>query len=208
MKHLVVVFSLCALISCEDKPVRTSKSSQQAIIKDSNIIKKEAANPYSPVDTSPMDMVYFPSDFPVKKMNGEAKSLPVARVIYSRPHRGGRKLFGGLVKWGQPWRLGANEATEIEFFQPVTIQNKRVEKGQYIMYAIPYEDRWIIVLNRNLHTWGLKFDPADDVHRFDVSTLPQPRLIEHFTMSFEPTYNGAHLIMAWENTEARLPFQF
>ena len=207
MKYLVVVFSLCALISCEDKPVQTTKSSQ-VIINDSNIIKKEATNPYSPVDVSPMDMVYFPVDFSVKKMSGEAKEAPVMRVIYSRPHRGGRKLFGGLVKWGQPWRLGANESTEIELFQTVTIQNRKVEPGRYIMYAIPYEDRWTIVLNSNLYTWGLKFDPADDVHKFDVSTAPQPRLVEHFTISFEPTYNGAHLIMAWENTEARLPFQF
>lgn len=208
MKYLSVVFSLCALLSCGDKPVPASAPSKQAVIKDSNIIKKEAANPYAPVDVSPMDMAYFPTDFPVKKMNGQAKGLPVARVIYSRPHRGGRKLFGDLVKWGQPWRLGANEATEIEFFQPVTIQNKRVNKGQYIMYAIPYEDRWTIIFNRHLYSWGLKPDPADDVYKFDVSTIPKPQLIEHFTVSFEQTYNGALLIMAWENTEIRLPFQF
>ena len=207
MKYLVAVFLLCALISCEDKPVETNKSSE-GIIKDSNIIKREPANPYTPVDVSPMDMVYFPNDFAVKKMNSGTKEAPVMRVIYSRPHRGGRKLFGGLVKWGEPWRLGANEATEIEFFQAVTIQNKKIPAGQYIMYAIPYEDRWTIVLNNNLYTWGLKFNPANDVYSFDVSTAPQPRLVEHFTMSFEPTYNGAHLIMAWENTEARLPFQF
>lgn len=207
MKYLLVVFLVCALVSCEDNPAQKTKSSQ-TVINDSNIIKKEAANPYSQVDVSTMDMVYFPADFPLKKMNGEAKGQPVMRVIYSRPHRGGRKLFGGLVKWGQPWRLGANEATEIEFFQPVTIQNKTVPVGKYIMYAIPYEDHWTIVLNSNLYTWGLKFNPEDDVLKFDVATAPQPRLVEHFTISFEPTYNGAHLIMAWENTEARMPFQF
>jgi hypothetical protein len=208
MKYLLVVFLLCALLSCEEKPVPSTNSAQQTIIKDSNIIKKESANPYVQVDVSPMDMAYFPTDFPVKKMNGQVKGPPVMRVIYSRPHRGGRKLFGELVKWGQPWRLGANEATEIELFQPVTIQNKTIDKGQYILYAIPYEDRWTIIFNRNLYSWGLKPDPADDVYKFDVPTIPRPQLIEHFTVSFEQTYNGAHLIMAWENTEARLPFQF
>jgi hypothetical protein len=208
MKHLLVFFLLFVLVSCEDAPEQTAKPSAQAIIKDSNIIKKEAANPYASVDVSPMDMIYFPTDFPIKKMNGEAAQLPVVRVIYSRPHRGGRELFGELVKWGQPWRLGANEATEIQFFKPVTIQNQQVEKGQYIVYAIPFEDHWTIILNKNLYSWGLNFNPADDVYKFDVSTVAQPRLVEQFTISFEPVFNGAHLIMAWENTEVRLPLQF
>src|SRR5687768_4091174 len=130
MKYLPVVFFLTLLISCNETPKPGSGAAQQSVLKDSNILKKEAANPYVQVDVSPMDMAYFPIDYPIKKMNGQATGSPVVRVIYSRPHRGGRKLFGELVKWGQPWRLGANEATEIEFFQPVTIQNKRVEKGQ------------------------------------------------------------------------------
>ncbi|RYZ25379.1 MAG: DUF2911 domain-containing protein, partial [Chitinophagaceae bacterium] len=119
MKYLLLVFSLSFFISCDDAPKQVSNPSQQTVIKDSNLIKKETANPYVQVDISPMDMLYFPTDFPIKQMDGQENGLPQARVIYSRPHRGGRKLFGELVKWGQPWRLGANEATEIEFFVPV-----------------------------------------------------------------------------------------
>lgn len=155
-----------------------------------------------------MDMVYFPTDYPVKKMNGQAAGTPLARVIYSRPHRGGRKLFGGLVEWGKIWRLGANEATEIQFFQPVTILNKQLDKGQYIMYAIPYEDRWTIGFNRNLYSWGLTFDPSQDALQVEVSAITKPRVVEDFTMIFEKTTDGADLIMAWENMEVRLPIQF
>jgi hypothetical protein len=207
MKYLLVVFCLFVLISCDDAPKPVANPSQPTVIKDSNIIKREAANPYVQVDVSPMDMAYFPTDYPIKKMNGQTTGAPVARVIYSRPHRGGRKLFGELVKWGQPWRLGANEATEIQLFQPVTIQNKRLEKGQYVLYAIPYEDRWTIVFNRNLYSWGLKFNPADDVLKIDVPAVTKEQMVEHFTMSFEAVNNGAQLIMAWENKEARLPIQ-
>ncbi|HEY0040488.1 MAG TPA: DUF2911 domain-containing protein [Flavisolibacter sp.] len=208
MKYLVIIFCLSMLLSCDQSPKPTATAAQTTIIKDSNIIKKETANPYVQVDISPMDMAYFPADYPIKKMNSEVSGSPMARVIYSRPHRGGRKLFGELVKWGQPWRLGANEATEIEFFQSATIQNKRIGKGQYILYAIPYEDRWTIVFNRNLYSWGLKFNPSDDVMKVDVPVSSKDQLVEHFTMSFEPVANGAQLIMAWENKEARLPIQF
>ena len=208
MKYLFVVVCLSLFISCDDAPKHTPDSSQKTVIKDSNIIKKEAVNPYVQVDVSPMDMAYFPADFPIKKMNGQAAGLPLARVIYSRPHRGGRQLFGELVKWGQPWRLGANEATEIQFFGPVSIQSQKVEKGQYIIYAIPYEDHWTIVLNRNLYSWGLKFSQADDVLKVDIPATTKAQMVEHFTMSFEPIINGAELIMAWEDREARLPIQF
>jgi hypothetical protein len=204
MKHVFVLCCLFAVVSCNDAP----SAGQPAIRKDSTIIKKEAANPYVQVDVSPMDMAYFPADYPIQKMNEGTTKPPVMRVIYSRPHRGGRKLFGELVKWGQPWRLGANEATEIQFLQPVIIQNKKVEKGQYLLYAIPYQDKWTIVLNSNLYSWGLKFNPSKDVITFDVPSVNKPQLIEYFTMIFDKTATGADLLMAWENTEVRLPIQF
>jgi hypothetical protein len=205
MKYLLVI---CLFISsCGSEPVQPPPSGP-VIIKDSNIIKREAANPYVQTDISPMDMVYYPTDYPVKKMNGQASEMPLVRVIYSRPHRGGRKLFGSLVKWGQPWRLGANEATEIQFFQPVTILNKKLDKGQYVMYAIPYEDKWIIAFNRNLYSWGLKFDPSNDVLRVEVSAITKAQTVEDFTMTFEKTSEATDLIMAWESMEVRLPIQF
>ncbi len=75
------------------------------------------------------------------------------------------------------------------------------------MYAIPYEDRWIIVLNSNLYSWGLKFNPRDDVARFEVSSITKPYVTEHFTVMFEKNITGADLIMAWESMEVRLPVQ-
>lgn len=206
MKHPLLILCLLALFSCQQKQGPTPV--QQPVFHDSALLKKEVANPYVPVDVSPMDMAYFPADYPIQKMNGKAAGLPLARAIYSRPHRGGRHLFGGLVQWGQPWRLGANEATEITFFQPAIVQKKRIERGTYIVYAIPYQDHWTVVLNRNLYSWGLKFDPSADVARFDVPVASPPQPLEHFTMMFEKTATGANLIMAWENTEVRLPIQF
>ena len=83
------------------------------------------------MDKSPMDMAYYPTDYPVLKIQDKASGPLIARVIYSRPQKNGRKLFGELVEYGKVWRLGANEATEIEFFQDVKIDNKKVKKGRY-----------------------------------------------------------------------------
>ncbi|RYD73615.1 MAG: DUF2911 domain-containing protein, partial [Sphingobacteriales bacterium] len=118
------------------------------------------------LDKSPMDMSYFPVDFTKQKMIKAVEDPLIARVIYSRPKKDNRLIFGDVVKYGSPWRLGANEATEIEFFTDVRINNELVKQGRYILYSIPYQDKWRIVLNHDLYTWGLKFDSTKDVHRF------------------------------------------
>ena len=78
-----------------------------------------------PLDKSPMDMSYYPVNYPVLRIQPNKVTEPlVARVIYSRPSKSGRKVFGELVEDGKIWRLGANEATEIEFFRDVKVAGK------------------------------------------------------------------------------------
>ena len=205
MKFSVILCLSFLLFSCSEnngKPSTTSKPQRN----DTNIIHPAAINPHSPVDLSPMDIAYFPVDFPVLKMRNGSLKEPIARVIYSRPHRQGRKIFGGLLKYGQPWRLGANEATEIEIFQPLRIQGKTVAKGRYIMYCIPTETQWTIVFNNNTYTWGLQQDPKKDVYRFDIPVQKTTVNIENFTMAFKGEAPKANLIIAWEEVEAYLPF--
>ena len=200
---LSLLFLLTACNEEEQQPAATNPP----VRKDSNLIRKAPANPYIDRDISPMDISYFPADYPVLKMTRGISNPPVARVIYSRPHRQGRKIFGGLLKYGEPWRLGANEATEIEFFRPVTIQGKRVAPGRYSMYAVPQEKEWTIVLNSNAFTWGLKQDSTKDVQRFRIPVQPAEQNIEDFTMVFQRTSTGADLIIAWDDVMARLPIK-
>src|SRR5215203_4768715 len=114
MKLLIGWLLLLGVAGCGDAPIQT-EIRPKLVHKDS--VPKDMTNPYAPVDVSPMDLSYLPADYP--KMS--AKKMPVARVMYSRPHKQGRKIFGSLLKFEEAWRLGANEATEIEFFQPVRI---------------------------------------------------------------------------------------
>lgn len=105
-----------------------------------------------PVDQSPMDISYFPNRYPLLKIQDKASEPPVARVIYSRPQKNGRAIFGELLEYGKVWRLGANEATEIEFYKDVMINEVKIKKGRFSMYGIPNEDKWTLIINKETDT--------------------------------------------------------
>jgi hypothetical protein len=162
-------------------------------------------------DQSAMDMSWCPANYPLEQMQGNKQKL-IARVIYSRPHKKRRKIFGNtaesLCMYGKPWRLGANEATEITFFENVHVIGKNIEKGTYVLYCIPNEDKWTIILNTNLYTWGLHIDETKDIFRTDIPTIKQAPSIEDFTLFFEDTKTGCNMIMAWDNVKTILPIVF
>lgn len=162
-----------------------------------------------PVDKSPMDMSYCPNAYPVLKIQDKITEPLIARVIYSRPQKNGRTVFGELLEYGQVWRLGANEASELEFFQNVKIGTTRVKKGRYSIYCIPYPDKWTIILNKETDSWGsFKYDQSKDVLRKDVPVQKQNESLEAFVMAFDKTAAGASLVIAWDNLQAELPFTF
>ncbi len=163
---------------------------------------------FTSTDISPMDMVYFPVDYPLLKMTGKISTPPLARVIYSRPHKAGRVIFGDLVKYDIPWRLGANESTELELFSPVKIQDKTVEAGRYVLYCIPHHTTWTLILNANLYSWGLRPEPGEDLLKFEIPVEKISPPLEHFTILFQETASGANLLFLWDDVKAALPMQF
>lgn len=168
-----------------------------------------AQNGFPAIDKSPMDMAYFPVGYPVLKIQDKATEPLVARVVYSRPSRGGRPIFGGLVKNGDVWRLGANEATEIQFFQSVHIDGKKIKAGRYTLYAIVKDNTWTLIFNKENDTWGsFKYDMKKDVLRTEVSTQKIETMVENLSMIFEKTGTGCNLNIAWENTKVSLPITF
>jgi Protein of unknown function (DUF2911) len=104
------------------------------------------------------------------------------------------------------WRLGANEATEIEFFKTVRIGGKKISKGRYTLYAIVNENTWTIIVNKETDTWGsFKYDAKKDVIRTEVGVQKTDAVIESLTMAFEKATGGFNLIIAWDNTKVALP---
>jgi hypothetical protein len=158
------------------------------------------------LDKSPMDMAYYPANFPVLKIQDKATEPLVARVIYSRPMKNGRTIFGELVEYNQVWRMGANEATEIEFFRDVKIGGKKILKGKYSIFAVPHADRWTVILNKDTDTWGaFKYDEKKDVARVDVPAEKIGEPIEAFSIQLDKAAAGFNVVIAWDQTKVSLP---
>jgi len=162
--------------------------------------------PVPALDKSPLDVSYFPVDYPISKTQNKAATSALIRVIYSRPQKDNRNIFGELIEYDKVWRLGANEATEIEFFKDATIAGKKIVKGRYTLYAIPSETKWTIILNKDTDTWGaFAYDQKKDVLRTDlpVETVTSP--VEAFSIGFNKTDKGASLFIAWDKVNVSLP---
>lgn len=160
------------------------------------------------LDKSPMDVSYCPNNYPVLKMNGKTGEQPVARILYSRPQRSGRKIFGEIVPYNQIWRMGANECTEIEFFRNVKIRGKVLPKGRYSMYAICGESKWAIAFNSEKDCWGMVQNPKKDVLRAEATVQRTTEPVEALTMYFEDVKGGTNLIVMWDDMKATLPITF
>lgn len=159
-----------------------------------------------PLDKSPMDMSYYPSGYPVLKIQDKATEPLVARIVYSRPQKNNRVIFGELIEYGKVWRLGANEATELELFQNAKIGATKIKKGRYTLYAIPYADKWTIIVNKETDTWGsFKYDEKKDVLRFDVPVQKQTESTDAFTMLFDKTTPGFNLVIVWDDVKVSVP---
>lgn len=216
-KTVTALFFILLFIACKQNNRSANSGEKQST---ASVAVSDSAAPQSPqplpednniyaeVDLSPMDMSYFPPKYPQLKMAGSVKAPPVMRVIYSRPHLQGRKLFEGIIKYGQNWRLGANEATELNLFQPVTIGDKKLPVGRYTIYAIPKAGYWTIVINNDLDIWGLKQETSMDLVKVEVPVTYYNPVMEYFTMVFEKTATGANLIIAWDDVMAKLPIKF
>jgi hypothetical protein len=159
------------------------------------------------LDKSPMDMSYYPVNYPVLKFQNKVTEPLVMRIIYSRPQLNGRKVFGELQKYGEVWRLGANEVTEIQFFKDVWINNKKIKKGRYSLYCIPYTDKWTLIVNKETDVWGLKYDPAKDVIRTDVP-VEKNNTTEALTIIFTKSVKGADMLLYWDDVKTVLPIVF
>jgi hypothetical protein len=161
------------------------------------------------LDKSPMDMSYYPVNYPVLKIQDKATEPLIARVIYSRPQKDGRKIFGDLIEYNKVWRLGANEATEIEFYRDVKIQDKKVPKGRYTLYAIPTPSKWTIILNKETDIWGaFKYEEKKDLLHVDVPVQKPAETLEAFGITFSKSAIGIDLIIGWDDVLVSLPIAF
>jgi len=127
-------------------------------------------------------------------------------INYHRPLVAGRKIWGGLVPYGDMWRSGANENTTITFTDPVTIEGKALDRGTYGLHMIPGADTWVLIFSKNSTSWGsFTYDKAEDALRVDV----KPRAAEmHEALTYdfdEVKPDSTVVVMEWE--KIAVPFK-
>ncbi|GAB4093104.1 DUF2911 domain-containing protein [Flaviaesturariibacter terrae] len=158
------------------------------------------------LDKSPMDMAYYPVNYPILKIQNKASEPLLARAIYSRPTKNGRTIFGELVPYNEVWRLGANEATEVEFFRDVRVGGKKLPKGKYTVYAIVAAQQWTVIFNKETDTWGaFHYDEKKDAARITVPVEKLPEVVEPFTLFFDKGTAGPDLVIAWDTQRVTVP---
>ncbi|MEO6219872.1 MAG: DUF2911 domain-containing protein [Ginsengibacter sp.] len=158
------------------------------------------------VATVGISQIRMPAPSPTQTIKQDF-GLSSIELTYSRPGMKGRKIFGSLVPYGKMWRTGANDPTRIKFGDDVVIGSQPVKAGEYVLYTIPGENEWEIILNKGVGNEGLAdYKKEDDVTRFKVKPNSLPAAVETFSMEFgdvKPTSTDLKLI--WENTVVTVP---
>jgi hypothetical protein len=140
------------------------------------------------------------------------------KLVYGRPYttKPGttevRKIWGGLVPYGQVWRTGADEATLLTTAQPIEIGGYSLAAGTYSLFTVPNEDGTAkLVINKKTGQWGIPYkeaeEKANELARVDLKKSPLDKTVDQFTMAIEPEAGGGGVLkMMWENTQYSVPF--
>ncbi len=131
------------------------------------------------------------------------------KIIYGQPQKKGRAVFGGLVPYGQVWRTGANEATELTVTTDILINGLELKAGTYSLFTIPGESKWTIILNADLGLWGAyNYNPKRDVLRFEIVPVTTTEVTDFFTIGIDPNNNRAEIFLLWDRTKVSIPLQY
>jgi hypothetical protein len=124
-------------------------------------------------------------------------------VDYSSPRAKGRKVFGGIVPYGEVWRAGANEATTFVTNTDLMVGGQHVPAGSYTLFTIPNQGKWTLIISKKTGEWGIPYPGADsDLVRADMKVSPTSGAVENFAIKFDKDAKGCTLHMEWENTRA------
>jgi len=127
-------------------------------------------------------------------------------INYHRPLVNKRKVWGGLVPYGQVWRAGANMNTLITFANDVTIDGKPLAAGTYGLHMIPTESDWTVIFSNQHTAWGsFSYKESEDALR--VTVKPQPTDF-HNALTYDFTQlepDSAIVVMSWD--KLAVPFK-
>jgi len=172
-----------------------------------------ALNPvnFGGTDVSPLDMTHYPDNSRfLNYVDADKKDAasPMIKVSYGRPSKKGRNVFGELLKTGTVWRIGANESTEIVFYNNVKIGNTEIRRGRYSMFAkLTSDTSWDIIFSKDTPTWGAaNRDETKDIATVSIPVTKEAEVVEALSIIFEEeSANQVNMVIAWDKTRATMP---
>jgi Protein of unknown function (DUF2911) len=132
------------------------------------------------------------------------------KITYGQVQKRGREIFGSLVPYGEVWRTGANEATEITLTKDILINGILLKTGTYSIFTIPERIKWTIIINSAVGLWGsYNYDPKLDVTRFDIPVQElENENHPSFTIAFDQNNDKADLVFMWDRIKVDVPIRF
>lgn len=158
-----------------------------------------SAQGFKGLDEAPHDIAYYRENMVAK---------PLVKVIYGRPQKNGREVFGDMVEYGKVWRTGANEATEVKFYQNILFGDVKVPAGTYVLLTIPGEKEWEIILSSNVDVLGaFQYNPIFNVANITVP-IKKAESLEIFSIGFKEKKDIVQMVLAWDSTRVKIPITF
>src|ERR1700692_273863 len=125
------------------------------------------------------------------------------KTDYSSPRMKGRKIYGGLVPFGEVWRTGANAATTFVTSSDVVVGGKTVPAGSYTLFTVPSADKWTLIINKKTGEWGIPYKyEGDELARVDMKVSKLPSSVENFTIAYDKSGHGCKMHIDWDTTRA------
>jgi hypothetical protein len=137
-----------------------------------------------------------PADTSVK-LGGHAVTIE-----YNAPSVRGRKVEGGLVPYGEVWRLGADSATTLTTEADLMIGNLRVPKGVHTLYILASESGWKLIVNKQTGQWGTVYNEPQDLGRADMKVTKLSQPVETLKIALVSGGSAGTLEIEWGNTKA------
>ena len=141
---------------------------------------------------------------PRRQTEGTIGSVAV-QIDYGAPSVRGRTIWGGLEKYGEVWRAGANENTTVAFDKDVKVAGQDLPAGKYGFFLIPQETGdWVAIFSKKNDAWGAySYSEAEDALRVSVT----PVFVEESEEELMYTVESDGIGLAWEKARLRIPVE-
>lgn len=146
------------------------------------------------------------------KVDDSSISITYGRPYSKKPNSNPpemRTIWGSLVPWGKPWRMGADEATTIVTDASLVIGGQTIPAGTNVLYFVPAENGPShLVFSSHINKWGIPVDTSKDVAKVEVKKDALDTSVDQFTIAITSNPSGGGTLKwSWEKTQYSVDFK-